>query len=797
MVSVTGIIDILNRYDFTIDENTPTDQEVALDPELLGLVFENLLASYNPETQSTARKESGSFYTPRPIVDYMVVESLSHYLAHKTAMDKELIKPLFLDTDDQPLEQEADRTKVIDAISELKIIDPACGSGAFPMGTLQKMVHALAKLDPGNTLWRASQERRIKKQLAERMDEMSLADIKRELDKTFDNELNDPDYARKLYLIENCLYGVDIQPVAMQISKLRFFISLLVEQHIDNEDDNYGIVPLPNLETKFVAANTLIKLNKPVSSKKGQVGSGFLKNLNLEKLEYKLEEYRHSYFIARTPKTKKKYRDLIKDVRGEMTDILIDDGWDNDEAKKISQWEPFDQNGRSRWFDPKWMFGIDHFDIVIGNPPYIQLQKALPGHEDMKYADVYKEQQYDTFERTGDIYALFYERGMDILGPSGMLCYITSNSWMRSKSGIPLRGLFSSLNPIQIIELGPDVFEAATVDVNILLIENSTVATHGLQSLILSEQLMISSLTYDDFVLMDNLSNETWVILTKEELTLKGKIEVLGKPLSEWSVDINYGIKTGYNKAFIIDGNLRRQLVNDDSKSCEILKPILRGRDINKYKSDFSDSWLICTHNGYKKADGSRVDRVKVEDYPAVKSWLDSHIVHLEKRRDQGSTVYNLRNCAYLEEFAAQKIVWGEISDQPKFCIDISGSMFSNTGFILTGQNLKYITAVLNSRLSKWYFDFLGTTTGMGTSRWLKYTIEKLPVKVPSKDLEVLFDQKVDEISKATGEDFLKIQNEIDLMVYKLYELTYDEVLIVDPNTDIGREEYEGYTLGS
>lgn len=797
VVPVTGIIDILNRYDFTIDENTPTDQEVALDPELLGLVFENLLASYNPETQSTARKESGSFYTPRPIVDYMVVESLSHYLENVTELPKDDIKHLFLDDDKQPIGTEAERIKIIDAISELKIIDPACGSGAFPMGTLQKMVYALAKLDPDNSLWRASQERRIKKQLAEKMDEMTLDEIKAKLDRDFNTQLNDPDYARKLYLIENCLYGVDIQPIAMQISKLRFFISLLVEQKLA-DDVNYGIIPLPNLETKFVAANTLIKLNKPVSGKKGQVGMGFLKNLNLEKLEDQLEEYRHSYFTARTPKTKKKYRDLIKEVRSEMTDILINDGWDNDEAQKISQWEPFDQNGKSKWFDPKWMFGLDHFDIVIGNPPYIQLQKALPGHEDMKYADVYKEQKYKTFERTGDIYALFYERGMDILGPSGMLCYITSNKWMRAKYGKSLRKYCSELRPVQLIDLGPGVFDSATVDVNILLIENSPKGDEPMLSLTLRDKEKINHLSISDFTPMDQLGEDSWIILSPEELAIKQKIERIGKPLKDWDIKINRGVLTGYNEAFIISGELKDKLIAEDPKSAEILKPILRGRDIKRYKAEYSDLWLIASHNGYKKDDGTVVPRINIEDYPAIKRWLDSHWDRLEKRADQGATPYNLRNCAYWEDFEKEKIIYPEMTKYLNFVFDDTGYATNNKNFILSGSNIKFLITIFNSALFHYLLRMKYPELQGGTRELRKVFFEQEAVIQPLPSfikkcedlLEIILDKKT------SGSDSKNEEQQIDLLVYKLYELTYEEVLIVDPGTELGREEYEGYTVG-
>ncbi|BCB96416.1 hypothetical protein JZK55_13380 [Dissulfurispira thermophila] len=269
---VRGLINILSSYNFTIDENTPVDEEVALDPELLGRAFENLLASYNPETATTARKATGSYYTPREIVDYMVRESIKEYLRTKVSPKtlsllvgegrgegefEESLNQLFsYESDENPFDEKT-TDALINAINNLKLLDPAVGSGAFPMGALHSLVHILHKLDPHNEKWKAEQikavehisDPKLKKEIQERIEE-SFA-------------LNELDYGRKLYLIQNCIYGIDIQPIAIQIAKLRFFISLLVDERVDRTKPNLGIEPLPNLETKFVSANTLIGLPMP------------------------------------------------------------------------------------------------------------------------------------------------------------------------------------------------------------------------------------------------------------------------------------------------------------------------------------------------------------------------------------------------------------------------------------------------------------------------------------------------------------------------------------------------------
>lgn len=263
-----GIVSIFNRYVFTIEENTPQDVQVALDPELLGKVFENLLGAYNPETKETARNQSGSFYTPREIVQYMVNESLVAHLK-RTVDDKleDKFRQLLDFTTHEVELTDEQKHQIVHALFTCKILDPACGSGAFPMGMLQQMVHILRQVDPKNEQWRevlldmASDDSRRAFGIADEEERNKKLD---EIKNTFNNALNSPDYTRKLYIIESCIYGVDIQPIAMLITRLRFFITLICEQNeimLDKPEDNFGIKTLPNLESKFVAANSLISAN--------------------------------------------------------------------------------------------------------------------------------------------------------------------------------------------------------------------------------------------------------------------------------------------------------------------------------------------------------------------------------------------------------------------------------------------------------------------------------------------------------------------------------------------------------
>ncbi|MGK5094462.1 hypothetical protein WDW89_20905, partial [Deltaproteobacteria bacterium TL4] len=398
---VKGLINILKSYKFTVTENTPIEEDIALDPELLGRVFENLLASYNPETKTTARKQTGSFYTPREIVNYMVDESIKAYLkqkleteAHMPPEDAEVGLELLIGYyEKEHLFNENETAVLIHAIDTCKILDPACGSGAFPMGILHKMAHILHKLDPNNNKWRELQKDKAVKETEGAFNIGNKEEREtrlKEISDVFEN--NSDDYGRKLYLIENCIYGVDIQPIATQISKLRFFISLIVDQKTDKTKDNFGIRPLPNLETKFVAANTLIGIDKPKELT-------LFQNEKLNNLEEKLKEVRHRLFSAKTPPTKRKLREEDKTLREQMGDLLIANGWDNETACQLAGWDPYDQNISSPFFDTEWMFGISSgFDVVIGNPPYIQIQN-FSGKQEQK---AWENQHYVTYAKTGD-----------------------------------------------------------------------------------------------------------------------------------------------------------------------------------------------------------------------------------------------------------------------------------------------------------------------------------------------------------------------------------------------------------
>ena len=780
-VSARGVIDILKRYNFTVEENTPFDQEVSLDPELLGKVFENLLASFNPETKTTARKQTGSFYTPREIVQYMVDESIIAHL--KRTVGEELedeYRKLMRYTDEDINLSSEQKKAIMHSLHECKILDPACGSGAFPMGILQQMVHILSTLDPTNEEWKdilmndAIDDTKLAYKNASNEER---AEVVTDIERSFNDNLNRPDYARKLYLIERCIFGVDIQSIAVQISKLRFFISLVVDQKkSDDPKDNFGIRPLPNLEAKFVSANTLIGLTKSDAS--------LFDSLDIKQKEDELKMAKHKIFGAKTSKTKIKYRTRVAELRIEIANLLEDLGIVGSEtARQLQEWDMFDQNTSSPFFDPEWMFGVKvGFDIVIGNPPYIQLQ-ANGG----SLAEQLKNAKYEVFARTGDIYCLFYERGLQLLTDGGIETYITSNKWMRAGYGEKIRAYFTKNNPLTIIDLGAGVFDSATVDTNILVIQKGE-NKNQLEALVSNKK----DFTNIPFASMNVNEGDIWTILSPIEASVKVKIEAVGTPLKDWDVDIYRGVLTGYNEAFIIDTAKRDELIAQDSKSTEIIKPILRGKDIKRYSANWAGLWLINTHNGVKVRG---IEPIDINNYPAVKTHLDNYCNQLNKRLDKGITPYNLRNCAYLEEFEKEKIIWKALGLQPDFTYTNETVFNNDKANLLVSKEggLKYLLAYLNSRIFLWQFSKIGV--GMGDGFEFKVQYVKL-ISVPRISIlnQQPFIELVDEILELkqanSSADTSALEAKIDQMVYKLYNLSHDEILVIDPNTPITKEEY-------
>ena len=1075
--TVRPLLDILRRYNFTLTENTPIEEEVALDPELLGHVFENLLAAYNPETGTVARKATGSFYTPRVVVDWMVDQALIVHLQGNTGIlacgslpasipacdisirhrnlphwTKEdsiywitfrladslpqakldawkqerdawtssrplpwsdadwneyndlfgnrldewldaghgsralarpdirekvresmmkfdgkklrihaavimpthvhaLIEPLgnstlpellkgikgssaraankvldssgtfwmdesydhivrseaqyrhfvnyiadnprkaglaaddywlhkvtqaFLPVDpqenntsdpkasgeesDQNHRQEclchllsweetghrfkpAEVEKLIDAIDGLKIIDPACGSGAFPMGMLQKLVHVLRKLDPQNSAWRVRQQRAAEKIESGPARDEALKAIERAFAR--DND----DYGRKLYLIENCLYGVDIQPIAVQIAKLRFFVSLVVDQGIDPDQPNYGILPLPNLETKVVAANALLGLHR---------GQLLLGSNEVRELESQLQKIRHNYFTARSYKRKKQLRADDKRLCAALAKALADSGECTPyDAQRLADWNPYNTNESAPFFDPGWMFGlvaqaflpvakvtqaflpvakvtqaflpVDSqesqtgmsglpfgFDIVIGNPPYVrqeELKSQMVTGSDGKQCSLKDalRGQYDCFTGTADLYVYFFERSFQLLRIGGVLSFITSNKYFRAAYGERLRTYFAyATEPRVMLDFGDAPVFTSIAYPCIVVARKTRRVDHGslpksLPTDLVPENAAARVMTWQpgpdirDFpdifdqqaspLAQRELKPDGWRLESPVKLRLLEKLRKAGTPLGEYVKGrFYYGIKTGLNNAFVVDRATRDRLIAEHPSSAEVLKPFLRGRDVKRWRVEFADQYLIKIESSenvqhpWSDKPEKEAEKVFAKKFPAIHSHFGEMRKALIDRYDQGCFFWELRSCDYWQEFLQPKILYQEIATYQAFAWDESGGYTNNKTFLIPGVH-KWLLAILNSRLAWWFYGQVASKLQGGAYAMQMPYVSQLPISALStaqqKALERIADRIIAAKDKDAAADVRALEQEINEQVFKMYGLTKDEIKII------------------
>ena len=826
-----GLLPLLEHYKFTVEENTPIEQEVALDPELLGRVFENLLAAYNPETGATVRKQTGSYYTPRVIVDYMVDEALVATLSQKCRPTDGDIKlwderlrylldyaQIFDDANEWFDDHETDA--IVRTISELKILDPAVGSGAFPMGMLHKLTLALRRLDPDNARWEELQKELAGKRAKEAFNtqnQQERDDELKEISDTFER-YRDSDFGRKLYLIQNSIFGVDIQPVACQIAKLRFFISLAIEQEPDSSAENFGIKPLPNLETRFVAADTLIGLD--ISETEGLFQDDtvqhllkeidkirekfFLANNRTQKreleeqeedyrqqLEKELERKRMEWIeiqqreieskIARLPNPKQREQlreqeQIIYEKRKEKFDASFED------AQKIAQWKPYDQNAKADWFEPERMFGVaDGFDVAIGNPPYISHDK-IP-----KQLKAQIKNHYQSYQPFADVYCYFIEKALELQSDRGVLSFITSNSYLRAEYGAPIRNLLLSKNMLlRILNIeDSQVFESAIVNVAIIMSRKPTNSTDDSCIVVNSP---FSGNSFADFVKINSFNypqayfnSKSWNLAEPKLIELQKKLESSGKTLEEFRTKIRLGIATGSNEAFLVDEDQKRKFCEKNPINAEIIKPVLRGRDISRYSYTLPGQYILLSKNG-----------VNVErDYPDIYEHLESFGDRFKNRGAQGQHWTNLRACSFYDDFKKEKIVWIELSDLGRFALCNEEIYLLNSAYFLLPPpsiDAKFLLGILNSTTIRFYLNLVAETSGMGTSRWINNYVKDFPIPVVSHEQQTEITEIVNQILDAKcsnlAADIADLENEIDKRVYDLYDLTPEEIRIIEESKE-------------
>ena len=791
-----GLIELFSRYKFTVEENTPVEQEVALDPELLGKVFENLLASYNTDTRTTARKKSGSFYTPREVVDYMVDEALIAYFepvlatpasapprrpiaqgldfgatpgeldlprapapgaAPQTAGDADArLRALLSFKDDSNPFSSIDTDALIGAIDRLKALDPACGSGAFPMGLLQKLIHVLHKLDPDNARWKAQNRRPLEMRLEAAKDspdpsrrETEIGEAESALEK-LDHDFSDahrPDYARKLYLIDKCLFGVDLQPIAVQIAKLRFFISLVVSQKFDPAADNGGITALPNLETKLVAANSLIPIERPAQI-------DLFRNRAIEDKEAELREMNARYFGARTMKTKRARREAIGKLRDDLSDLLQSErGLAESDARKMAAWDPFDQNSAAGYFDPEWMFGLPgKFDLLIGNPPYVRhegikdLKSELERHYGGKDA---KGSPQGAYAGTADLFVYFIQRGIELLSPGGAFAYITSNKWYRAKYGERLRSWLNREARLRrIVDFGDaEVFDAIAYPTIVIAARRAVpvqVAADGEVLRVMNWPQDRDKSEVEGFAaLIDNigfdmpqraLKPEGWQLEPLARRGLLERIRAAGMPLRNFvEARVFRGVTTGFNDAYVINGATKDRLIAEHASAASIIKPYLRGSDVDRWRAEPSNLYFIKIPSSenitHAWSDSDHAERVFSESLPSIYSHLTEYRSQLIDRYDQGRYFWECRSCSYWDDFEQPKLLSTKISFRPTFCVDHSGAILGNTAyFIKAGKFENFLLLLLNSSLSEYYSRHTFSTKQGGFYEVQPHGLEAFPI---------------------------------------------------------------------
>lgn len=717
------LFDFYSRYNFTIDENDPDDAEVGVDPEMLGRIFENLLED---------NKDKGAFYTPKEIVQYMSEESIAQYLKTHTeeslhsAID-ELIKEKKVP---ETMQGKAVATTLYKLLSDVKVCDPAIGSGAFPMGVLNVLYHTRL------LLYGFTKPTQV----------FSPAEVKREI-------------------IQNNIYGVDIEKGAVDIARLRFWLALVVDE-IEPET-------LPNLDFKIMQGNSLLESYEGVNlsrfthtkkeadydDKNAQCGDLFFDNSLPEKLRTLLKEY----YDCDKHEQKIKIREaIIGNVRMQVPNLSTSiDLMEND---KFFLWHT--------WFAD--VFEKGGFDVVIGNPPYVDAKKLKKIAGSLKH--------YQVFCGAADLYTYFNELGFRILTKHGILTFITSNKWIRSEYGRNLRKMFIDNNILKLIDFGRNRLFGATVDSSIFLIKKDRQAEEPLLYYFDDNTNCNSLLDTLENSLVDGikLTEEAWLLKAGENELIRNKMESSGVPLKELGVNIYRGILTGCNDAFHINTLEKDKLVSKDCENAAIIKPLIFGNDTTKYYCKSNNMWLINIHNGIKKTELKPID---INAHPSLKQRLDGYYDSLVKRNDKGFTPYNLRNCAYLKEFEKEKIIWQAISKRISFSYDADGHYYCDvTTYFMTGRNLKYLLAIMNSKLYE--YALLKIYLEDDTFKSKNAIIQSIPIPAATPEQQRPIIELIDKILAALKAnpqaDTSAWEKEIDKLVYELYGLTEEEIKVVE-----------------
>ncbi|MCQ2668949.1 class I SAM-dependent DNA methyltransferase [Helicobacter pylori] len=846
------LFEFLRLYKFTttpkdIKDNTDTSESRLINPSVLGLVFEKL----------NGYKE-GSFYTPSFITSYMCKESITPIVLDKFnqtyKIECENLKELknYLKNS----YKEDKRKEYLQLLLTLCVCDPAVGSGHFLVSALNEMVWIAYELGLIASLYACD--------LKLENDEIIIHTPTGEIfNYKKPHSENDPHhhiqkelFELKKSIIENCLFGVDINPNSCEITKLRLWIELLKYSYyiFENGKNTNALETLPNIDINIKCANSLISrfnlnddlkkipnIKKKIQEYKDLVAQykdpNPLYPLNKADLINKIEDLKNTFSLTlKDPKTKaelekaiekhiKKYNFFALDDKSLLDglDYFIPSLFGTLKLSPKEEEEAFASYGRIRALRKKlddalsgreyqnafeWRFEFPEvlddegdflgFDCIIGNPPYIRQEHI----KDLK--PLLQKQYQDFYNSTADIYTYFFALSYHLLKEKGFSAFITSNKYARAKYGAKLREwLLKKTTIVSYMELNAlKVFESAAVDTSIMNFIKQTPPKESSFNYYEPTPNDKDDLKSTPSLLMrqNALSTESFIFANAALLDLRDKIESVGTPLKDWDIQIYRGILTGANEAFIIPTEKRDAILNacktkEEREHTEaLIKPILRGKDIKRYSYEWADLWVINTHNGYTSALKSKIPPIDIEKYPATKAHLDAHYDTIATRCDQGDTPYNLRNCAYLEDFEKEKIMYGEIVQEPRFYLDNGecelGVFYAEaTSFILTGEHLRYLLGMLHSKLITFAFKTFYAGGGLGESgyRYKKAFIERLPIPQITEKNQELADKiiaLVDKILKSKEKDpkanTQRLEKEIDALVYQLYNLTDEEIKIIE-----------------
>lgn len=829
------LFEFLDSFDFGSDDEQSEilSQKELISSSVLGNVFEKL----------NGYKE-GSFYTPSFITSYMCKESITKVVLDKFNaqfdLDAKNISVLR-----KSLRKE-DKKAQKELLNSIKICDPAVGSGHFLVSALNVMLSIYDELnlfDEEFYLEVQNDEILITGRKGEFI-EYKRPSTPKDKAHLIQQEL----FHTKKDIIENNLFGVDINPNSFEITKLRLWIELLKHSFYQSFDDEtyHDLKTLPNIDINIKCGNSLVSyfetgkslshypnIKERMSKYKRIVKDykeGFYTDKNLIAKEIKNLQESFKNFCLKDKFNKeikqltnganeysKKYGDFLANEHHDekfksffsknMFEFSFDEKVARKEFKNLLElYERIFELEKSHPFEWRFEFpeildddgNFKGFDLIIGNPPYIR-------QEELKELKPHLAKNYKVYKGTSDIYTYFYELGFNVLKDrGGVLSYITSNKYTRAGYGEALREfLLKNVKFLEYTDLnGIKVFDSATVDTSILCFEKSKSKDNKFKYLALSNEILKTCAydigLYKDFAefSQNSLSKESFTFSDENTSALKAKIERIGTPLKEWQgLNIYRGILTGYNEAFIITTEKRNEILAnckdeaEKERTAKLMRKMLRGRDIKRYSYEWAGLWVINTHNGYKNQNGEKVEAINIEHYPSLKKHFDEFYPQLEKRADKGLTPYNLRNCAYIEEFEKEKIVYPCImAKEPCFSYETSFAFAMAPANIITSNSdiLKYILAFLNSdfiylMLRKFYM-------GGGIEGELKINnLEKLPIpKINSKN-EKLADELInlaDEILKAKEQDkntnAQELENKINSIVYKLYNLTEEEIKIIE-----------------